>query len=135
MSTSPDSWCFACGEENPIGLNLSFSETEGGVKAEFLPSREHQGYDGIIHGGIIATLLDESMVTLLNMQGIRAVTGRLNIRFKNPLKVGERVVVRAFFKDKRTSYFTLESEILNKETRDYVAVGKGLFLKNESKEE
>ena len=64
MSTKPISlndWCFGCGRLNPCGLKLEFSELDGDYVTHFTGRPEHQGYDGIMHGGIISTLLDEIM--------------------------------------------------------------------------
>ena len=55
-------WCFACGKANPIGLKLEFERTEEECSTAFIPKREHQSYDGRMHGGLISTLLDEKCV-------------------------------------------------------------------------
>ena len=54
-------WCFACGKANPIGLKLEFERNDEECSATFIPQREHQSYDGRMHGGLISTLLDEVM--------------------------------------------------------------------------
>ncbi|MFZ6017939.1 MAG: PaaI family thioesterase [Nitrospirota bacterium] len=90
-----DNYCFVCGEKNPQGLHLKFSIHEGKALAEFIPQKLHQGYKDIVHGGIISTLIDEAMVKGVLMQGIPAVTAEITVRFKNPLMVGERVIVEA----------------------------------------
>ena len=53
--------CFACGEENPVGLHLHFFWIPNGVMAFFTPKPEHQSYNGRMHGGLITVLLDEIM--------------------------------------------------------------------------
>ncbi|MBI5188877.1 MAG: PaaI family thioesterase [Nitrospirae bacterium] len=90
-----DNYCFVCGEKNPYGLHLKFSIHEGKASAEFIPQKLHQGYKDIVHGGIISTLIDEAMVKVVLMQGIPAVTAEITVRFKNPLMVGEKVIVEA----------------------------------------
>jgi len=53
--------CFVCGLENPVGLHLSFYETgPGEVTVDFTPSDHYQGYPGVLHGGIVASILDEA---------------------------------------------------------------------------
>ena len=53
--------CFVCGLENPVGLHLSFYETgPGEVTVDFTPSDQYQGYPGVLHGGIVASILDEA---------------------------------------------------------------------------
>ena len=54
-------WCFACGRLNPCGLKLAFEESDDTYITHFTGEPEHQGYDGIMHGGIVSTLLDEIM--------------------------------------------------------------------------
>ncbi|SFL60646.1 PaaI family thioesterase [Halanaerobium salsuginis] len=99
-----DRMCFACGKENPISLALKFeriSETE--VEAKFTPQPIHQGYTGVIHGGILATLLDEAMAYAVGERGIKAFTAELNIRYKKPAQVGEKLVIKGVYKNSHLS--------------------------------
>ncbi len=74
--------CFACGRENSRGLHLQFSrETDGSVTADFFCDEAFQGYEGALHGGIIATILDSAMTNCLFQHGVKARTARLNIRY------------------------------------------------------
>ncbi len=92
MKLKGDNMCFACGKDNPISLGLEFSLYENNkVEAEFIPAPEHQGYDNIMHGGLISTLLDEAMAKVLYLQGIRAVTAEIKVRFKGAVFIGERL--------------------------------------------
>ena len=79
--------CFVCGESNPIGLRLRF-ETDGRmVQTRFVPRPEHIGFKQTVHGGLIATLLDEAMVWACAVQTKRfAFCADLNVRFLNPVK-------------------------------------------------
>ena len=54
--------CFVCGVGNPLGLNLAFQSTGTTVTAVFRPRAEHVGFKRVVHGGLIATVLDEAMV-------------------------------------------------------------------------
>ena len=87
--------CFVCGTNNPGGLRLSFEidKERRTLKTIFVPGPVFQGYDGVVHGGIISTLLDEAMAKLAYELGYHAVTGTLDIRFKNPALVGQRLLV------------------------------------------
>ncbi len=85
--------CFGCGSENPVGLKLDFASENTGSSAWFDSPSRYEGYDGVIHGGIIATLLDEAMAKEILARGLIAVTADLGIRYRNPLKVGTRVKV------------------------------------------
>lgn len=60
-----------------------------------LPNRNSQGYSGMVHGGVIATLLDSAMTHCLLKKGIFALTGRLSIRYSSPIRVGTVVKLEA----------------------------------------
>jgi uncharacterized protein (TIGR00369 family) len=87
--------CFVCGENNPGGLRLNFEidREKQTLKTMFVASSVYQGYDGIIHGGIISTLLDEAMAKLAYELGYNAITASLEIRFKKPAPLLERLCV------------------------------------------
>ncbi|MDU2063594.1 MAG: PaaI family thioesterase [Sporomusaceae bacterium] len=86
-------WCFACGRQNPIGLHLEFTEEDNVYKTIFVGQKEHQGYDGILHGGIISTLLDEATARYIYAKGMKALTARLEVRFRAPTPIGEPLTV------------------------------------------
>lgn len=91
LELNDDQWCFACGVNNPIGLKLDFAYEGDEYVTYFTPQKEHQGWAGVTHGGIVGTLMDEVMARQIHAQGIMAVTGELNIRFKKPAIVGTRI--------------------------------------------
>ena len=70
--------CFACGSKNPIGLKLKFSLDDNNVmRTQFTPQKVHQGYKNVVHGGIIALILDEVMVNLLWKLGRPVVSAQM----------------------------------------------------------
>lgn len=75
-------WCFVCGEDNESGLQTRFYVEDGLVKARLKPRTHHCGYKGVIHGGIVASILDETMgwaaACAINRM---CVTGELTIRY------------------------------------------------------
>ena len=84
--------CFACGEENPIGLHLHFFRLPDGVLAFFTPKPEHQSYNGRMHGGLITVLLDEIMGNyLFKKEGVPAYTARIDLRFRAPVQIGTTI--------------------------------------------
>ncbi len=97
MKLIADNKCFVCGRENPSGLQIPFKVDKENktITCEFTPGPEYQGFKGITHGGIIATLLDEAMVRLAFDLGIYAVTASIEVRYINPLMSGEKVHVSA----------------------------------------
>ena len=90
LAVRDDHWCFGCGRQNPIGLKLPFSEEgeSGRVWAPWTPAREHQGFEGIAHGGLITTVLDEVMGWAIYRRQIWAVTGTIAVRFRKPVEIG-----------------------------------------------
>jgi uncharacterized protein (TIGR00369 family) len=91
-----DHGCFGCGEKNPIGLRLAFyRHGEAGVRGTFTPAREHEGYLGMTHGGILSTVLDEAMSWAVLADGRLAVTMRMEVRFRRPVPVEQPVEVVA----------------------------------------
>ena len=94
MDIGSDHGCFACGLANPVGLGLRFVEDGDAVSAVFTPLPWHEGYEGVVHGGLVATLLDEAMAHALLARGIHGVTARLTVRYIAPLPIGAAAVVR-----------------------------------------
>jgi len=87
--------CFACGEKNPIGLKMQFTGQGEEFLSELIIGENYQGFDGIAHGGIIATALDEIMARLLLALGYNALTAKLEVRYLKPIPVGERLSLQA----------------------------------------
>lgn len=87
--------CFACGQKNPIGLKLKFTQGGKGVRAEFTPGELHQGWSGVVHGGIIGCILDEAMSYAALYTGVNSLTARMQTRFKRPLQTDEPLVITA----------------------------------------
>ena len=87
--------CFVCGEKNERGLKLSFEfdREKKRIKTFFKPQEWQQGFGGIIHGGFLATLLDEVMVKLSYEAGIPAVTAEMNICFKEAARIDKDIIV------------------------------------------
>ncbi len=84
--------CFVCGVANPFGLGLHFYESSPGeVIAQYTVPEEYQGYPGIVHGGIVAAMLDEiSGRALMDGDPPRFMfTARLNIHYRRNVPVGE----------------------------------------------
>ncbi len=86
-------YCFACGPKNPIGLKLRFDWDGQQVKARFTPGEYHQGWAGLVHGGIMSSLLDEAMSYAALYSGVNCLTARMQTRFKRPLPINEPLTV------------------------------------------
>ena len=102
---SDDSMCFCCGSRNPDGLGLQFEFDGREVRTTVAFAKKFQGYRDIVHGGLLSTVLDEVMVTLLIKMGKLAATAELTVRFLRPLRVGEPVELRAWLLESRGRVF------------------------------
>lgn len=90
--------CFVCGFENPVGLKLRFVNNEDGSVQTTLAAPDHfQGYPGVLHGGIVATVLDETMGrAAMNADPNRfLVTVKVEIKYRQPVPTEQRVTVVA----------------------------------------
>jgi acyl-coenzyme A thioesterase PaaI-like protein len=95
--------CFACGQKNPVGLKLNFAWDGKKAGAEFTPGKFHQGWAGVVHGGIINCVLDEAMSYAALFEGVNPITAKMQTRFKRPVQIGEHVVITGWVtkKDRR----------------------------------
>lgn len=90
-----ETYCFACGRLNPDGLQLKFAFFDDHVEAFFDCPEKFQGWDGIIHGGIVSTLIDEVMYHAMTGKP-DALTAEMTVRFIKPLRVGTKARLMGF---------------------------------------
>jgi acyl-coenzyme A thioesterase PaaI-like protein len=125
-----DGMCFCCGTKNPIGLKLEFQALPGNrMRTYWTPRREHQGFKDIVHGGLVATLLDEVMIRLLYALGIRAVTAELNTRLLRPLRSGKRYRFESRLIEDKGRLVRTEGEGFDEETGEKVASGSATCVR------
>ncbi len=93
MEVRFDGHCFGCGPLNEDGLQLKFVAGPEGSVAEFVVPERFQSWSGMAHGGVVALLLDEAVGWAAWHAGHPGVTGRLQVSFRRPLKLGEAVRV------------------------------------------
>ena len=94
--------CFGCGKENDAGLQLEFEMLDDGrLETHFAPRDIHGGWEGVFHGGLMATLLDEAMMAYLYLTGTSAATASLEVRFRAPVRIGDDLVVTAWEEGRR----------------------------------
>jgi uncharacterized protein (TIGR00369 family) len=106
-------YCYVCGKKNPIGLSVDFEINKGArtVRAKFIPSANHQGYEGIVHGGILSSVLDEAMAKLAYSLGIPAVTAEITIKFTSPAAPGDELLVSGRLTDEGKRLILAEAAI------------------------
>ncbi len=121
--------CFVCCTKNPAGLSVDFKidKAEKSVHATFVPSDLHQGYEGIVHGGILSALLDEAMVKLAFKLGIPAVPAEMIVKFKAPSAPGEELFISGSIIEETKRLIQAEARI--KRGPVVIAEAKGKLLK------
>jgi len=123
--------CLLCGDLNPRSLNLSFHASDNGsVEAKFRATAELQGYDDILHGGIVASLLDGAMTHCLFHQGVQAVTADLRVRFVHGVPCNAFLEIRARVVSSTPPLYRLKSEIVL--DGQVMAWAEGKFMKRKS---
>jgi uncharacterized protein (TIGR00369 family) len=122
--------CFVCGENNPNGLRLSFEidKEKQTLKTTFVASPTFQGWDGIVHGGILSTLLDEAMAKLVYELGYQAVTASIEIKFKKPAPILEPLLVFGEVTEVSKRLIRAKAHIAKKDGT-ILAVGISTFMK------
>ena len=103
--------CFACGQDNPIGLKIRFDVDGDVCTAEFTPNENHVGFSDTVHGGIIYTALDDVTANILYQQGRKAHTARCEVRYRQPVRVGESLKLKGWIENERRRLVILKGEI------------------------
>ena len=128
MAHTAQNRCFGCGQANPTGLRLEFLLAEDGsvVSLATVPGA-FDGHPGYLHGGIIATLLDEAMSKAVRARGFTSMTRRMEIDYRHPVPSGAplRLEGRVVRGEGRKHW--VEARILNAKNA-VLAEGKGLFI-------
>ncbi len=104
--------CIGCRPRREGGLGLEFAyENGGGVSARFDSDPHYQGYPDRLHGGIIATLLDAAMTHCLFSRGLQAYTVKMELRFRQAVKIGIPATVHAEVIHSRPPWYRVHAEV------------------------
>jgi len=120
--------CFACGTLNAHGLHLDLHVEGGRSWVELTYEQRFQGWDGIAHGGIIATILDEVMAWALVGEDNWGVTARLSIDFKQPVNVGQRIRAEGWIARSRRRIVDTEARVTDAMTGAVLATASGVYM-------
>ena len=121
--------CFVCGPGNNIGLKLKFRIDDDVCRAEFTPTAQHCGFDGVTHGGIIFSVLDDVMANWIYLKGNRAYTAKCDIRYKDNLPCGTRVSVEGHCIKQRGRLIVMQGKMIRTDTNELVATTEASFMK------
>ena len=120
-------FCFACSQDNPIGLKLKPVQDGEKVTAEFTAGKFHQGWDNAIHGGILYTLLDEVTAYAMLCRGIElGVTAKSEIRFKQLAPINQPIQASAWV-TKLTKRLVEAKGVLSLKDNTVIVDGNFLF--------
>lgn len=104
--------CFVCGADNPHGLQLRFRVEDGEARADFLPKEQHAGYRGVVHGGVIASALDEVMFWAAAYAGREFyVSVGMEVRYAKKVAVGQPYLLVARVTGKQKRICLTEAEV------------------------
>ena len=104
--------CYVCGPDNAAGLHIPFvADGAHGSSARYTVRAEHCGWPGLLHGGVAFALMDEALAWACYFQGLYGVTARVETRFRQPLPVGSKLMIRAWTTDQRRRLITARAEI------------------------
>jgi len=122
-------FCYVCSGSNPMGLALRYTlQPDGSVSASFLGHCALEGYPSLLHGGVIAALLDGAMTNCLFARGLPALTVELKVRYHAGVVAAEESALRAWLEDDSHGIFQLRAELRQNGMVKASAMGK--FMKN-----
>ena len=120
--------CFACGPNNPIGLKMKIQRENGRAEAEVTLTPNHQGWKDIVHGGLVATLLDEIMAHAVIDQFPQAVTADLRIRYRRAVPTDQPLIAVGWIDQSDRRRVTAKSELKLADRDVVLAAGESKFL-------
>ncbi len=105
-----DQYCFCCGDRNPMGFKMKFRFEGDKILSEAVIPKEYQGFNNVVHGGILGTLLDELMVNLHWLKGTKAVTAEYQVRLKAPCPTNTKVLLSAWRLEEKKNLLYVAAE-------------------------
>ena len=128
--TEVEHYCFGCGRHNPQSLLLRFHRLEdGGIWTDFTPQRTHEGFLGMTHGGILATIADETMSWAVTDSGEIGVTAKMSLTFRRPARVGETLRAIGQVTQSRGRAIDAEARIVTVNDGAVVAEASARFIR------
>ena len=124
--------CFICGLENPVGLHLHIYETEPGViETKYIAPDHFQGYPGVLHGGIVAAILDEvsGRAHMGDADTPRFMfTGKLEVKYRKNVPIGKPLKIIGKAGKSKRNVAEAWAGIYNMETNELLAEGNAMHI-------
>ena len=122
--------CFGCGKDNPCGVALEFTDNGDKVTATYVPKDVHVGFRGVVHGGVVTTLLDEAMwwaIAAAHKQN--TFTAKVTVEFKRPIEHNKSYVIEGeVTAERRGRIFLAQGRVVDNQG-NICATGSGTFIK------
>lgn len=120
--------CFVCGPGNPIGLRIEYRMDGDRCRASYSPGEDHIGFENMTHGGIMYCVLDDVMANWLFLQGARGHTAKCEIRYRQPVAVGEPIELEGRLVKRKGPVAMLEGVAMRASDGEIVADAKASFM-------
>ena len=133
MEVRFDGHCFGCGPLNMEGFRLAFQPGPDGASVEFEVPDKYQSWAGMAHGGIVALLLDEAVGWAAWHAGHPGVTGRLQVSYRRPLKLGEPIRIVGKVDRMRRTLVYASAYIENRDDGSRVADARAILAMTETR--
>lgn len=121
--------CFVCGRENPHGLRVDFFDDGQLVWTELTPADHHQGWPGVLHGGIVSAVLDETIGRVAFLHDRWVQTARLELRFHKPAPLGQRLVAVGELTRDARRLMEMRGQLFTAEGNELLAEASGTFVR------
>jgi uncharacterized protein (TIGR00369 family) len=121
--------CFGCGADNVHSVGVELEAVEGAARGRVRFGPEHQGAPGLVHGGLLATLIDETMGAVVHGGRVTRVTAEMTVRYRRPTPIDTDLVCRAHVGDVDGRRFTVLATIAAASSEDEVLVeGEAIYV-------
>lgn len=120
--------CFACGTLNEHGLHLTLHVEPARSWTDVVLDRRFEGWDGIAHGGIICTILDEVMAWALVGADNWGLTARLSVDFRRPVEIGRPIRADGWITRSRRRVVDTAGRIVDPETGTELATASAVYV-------
>jgi acyl-coenzyme A thioesterase PaaI-like protein len=120
--------CFACGDLNSHGLRLRLHAAGPTCWTEITLTPDFQGWEGITHGGIVATILDEVMAWSLASADAWGFTARMSIEYRKPTPIGRPIRAEGRITDRRRRVMETAATLVDAESGDVLATATGTYV-------
>jgi len=120
--------CFACGTLNTHGLHLDLHLATSRSWVELALDDRFEGWEGIVHGGIVSTILDEVMAWALVSEDHWGLTARLNVEFKAPVVIGHRIRAEGWITRHRRRVVDTAAQVVDAEHGSVLATATGVYV-------